>query len=146
MPNRPRQHSETTTSATQRDNDLDNTATSKTQRDSATLDNTATSTTTTATQRDERHRALANMPKKHSKRCKVDVWLIYKKSFGRKILRPEILFGRTIFRPNDLSAELSFGRKRFAGKKISGRPNFYTQIESAVIAPFDLTFIFSAEK
>jgi hypothetical protein len=63
-----------------------------------------------------------------------------------KPLSAEQIFGRKIVRPKDSSAEISFGRNYIAGKKISGRPNFYTQIEGAVIAPFDLTFMFSAEK
>jgi hypothetical protein len=50
------------------------------------------------------------------------VWQLYKKSFGRTIVRPkhcsaEQSFGRTIVRPNNISAELYFGRKTIAGKK-----------------------------
>jgi hypothetical protein len=74
------------------------------------------------------------------KHSTVDVSVIYKHSFGRNIVRP-----------NTFSAELSFGRnivrpKSYCRKKISGRPNLYTQIEGAIIAPFDLMFTFSAEK
>jgi hypothetical protein len=73
-------------------------------------------------------------PHKFSKPSTLAVLVIYKLSFGQKIVRPK-----------NSSAELLFGRNINVGKKKSSRPILYTQIEGTFIAQFDLTFILSAE-
>jgi hypothetical protein len=110
-----------------------NTANTLTTQQTTNMANTTNTASTTAT-------TAANTTQICENHYTADVSVIYKHSFGRTIVRPNN------FRPNYLSAERLFGRKVIAGKKISVRPNLYTQIEGAVIAPFDLTFTFSAEK
>jgi hypothetical protein len=70
-----------------------------------------------------RHRAShSQYNQKNFQTSKLDVWQLYKNSFGRTIVRPkhssaEQSFGRTIVRPNNLSAEIFFGRKTYCRKE-----------------------------
>jgi hypothetical protein len=64
------------------------------------------------------------------KHYNIDVWFIYKHSFGQK----------------NVSTGISSRRKHIVRWKNFVRLDFYTQIEGAIHVPFDLTFHFLTEK